>query len=301
MQPCGYACAAWPASAAASAIWMSEGQKVPVDDAQRPAIPILMTLGALSAGADVFDPARPVILMTEDKLSRPVTVLAKANGAPENLAVLSYNGCGNLPAARLLAQMIVDMRPDARIVLHRDRDFRTEPEMAFEIATAAAERERNGVTRVTEVFTPLNDVEHSFAQAAHLKVVFNDLDPALIDTAITDVTAFKRDDLVRAARTAREKVQSSLYATPRKRGKPEWAASGMPEEPPPLRSFGPANGLARVSFDHTHGKMLMDGLRPKMHQLVGGASQTSNERIYAQSHHLETASWRAAFIPPAGG
>ncbi len=73
----------------AAVTWMSEGAKVPVDDAQRPAIPILMTLGALSAGADAFDPARSVILMTEDKLPRPVTVLAKANGAPDNLAVLS--------------------------------------------------------------------------------------------------------------------------------------------------------------------------------------------------------------------
>lgn len=173
----------------AAVVWMSEGAKVPVDDAQRPAIPILMTLGALSAGADAFDPARPVILMTEDKLPQPATVLAKANGAPENLAALSYNGCGNLPAARLLANMITDMRPDARIILHRDRDFRTDPEVQFELSTAAAERQPNGVTRVTEVFTPLNDVEYSFAQAAHLKEVFNDLAPELVDAAIADVAA----------------------------------------------------------------------------------------------------------------
>jgi predicted ATPase len=182
---------------AAAVIWMSEGAAVPVDEAQRPAIPILMALGALSAGADAFDPARPVILMTEDKNSGPVTVLAKANGAPENLAVLSYNGCGNLAAARLLASMIADMRPDARIILHRDRDFRTEQEMTFELNAAAAERQRNGVNRVTEVFTPLNDVEHSFAQAAHLKQVFEELDPEVIDAAIVDVTADKRDALER--------------------------------------------------------------------------------------------------------
>ncbi len=260
----------------AAIVWMSEGAKVPVDDAQRPAIPILMTLGALSAGADAFDPARPVILLTEDKLPQPVTVLAKANGAPDNLAVLSYNGCGNLPAARLLANMITDMRPDARIILHRDRDFRTEPEMQFELTTAAAERQRNGVTRVDEVFTPLNDVEHSFTQAAHLKEVFGELTPELIDAAITDVTAFKRDDLVAAARVAREQVRSSLYDSQRKRRKPEWAASGMPDNPPPIGGFVPANGLVNVSFEHTHGKMLMDGLRPRLHHHVGGASQALN-------------------------
>lgn len=281
----------------AAVVWMSDGAKVPVDAAQRPAIPMLMTLGALSAGADAFDPARPVILMTEDKLTRPVATLAKANGAPENLAVLSYNGCGNLPAARLLANMITDMRPDARIVLHRDRDFRTEEEMLFELSTAEAERQRNGVTRVSEVFTPLNDVEHSFAQPNHLKAVFQELAPELIDAAISDVSALRRDDLVNAARVAREQIRSTLYEVPRKRGKPEWVASGMPDNTPPINGFLPANGLIPVSFIHAHGKMLMDGLRPKIHHHVGGASQTSDLRIYTSTEHLRTPAWTAVFEP----
>lgn len=281
----------------AAVVWMSEGAKVPVDNAQRPAIPILMTLGALSAGADAFDPARPVILMTEDKLTRPVVVLAKANGAPDNLAVISYNGCGNLPAARLLANMISDMRPDSRIILHRDRDFRTESEMQFELSTAASERLRNGVTRVTEVFTPLNDVEHSFAQAAHLKEVFNDLAPELIDAALTDVTAFKRDDLVNAARVARAQVSSSLYDVPRKRGKPEWVASGMLNNTPPIGEFVPTNGLIPVSFQHSHGKILMDGLRPKIHHHVGGSSQASDSKVYTATDHLRTPGWGTVFNP----
>lgn len=279
----------------AAVVWMSEGAKVPVDDAQRPAIPILMTLGALSVGADAFDPARPVILMTEDKLTRPVSVLAKANGAPDNLAVLSYNGCGNLSAARLLANMITDMRPDCRIVLHRDRDFRTEAEMQFELSTAASERLRNGVNRVAEVFTPLNDVEHSFAQAAHLKEVFNDRAPELIDAVIADVTTFKRDDLVNAARVAREQILSSLYNVPRKRGKSEWVASGMPNDPPPISQFVPANGLVPVAFQHSHGKKLMDGLRPKIHHHVGGSSQESDNKIYTATSHLQTQDWTAVF------
>jgi len=155
--------------------------------------------------------------LTEDKLTRPVTILATANGAPANVAVLSYNGCGNLPAARLLANMITDMRPDAKIIIHRDRDFRTDPEMRFELATAAAERDRNGVTRVIEVFTPLNDVEHSFAQGAHLKHVFvNRLVPEIIDAAINDEKAVRRDELVNAARVARDQIRFTLYDSPRK-------------------------------------------------------------------------------------
>lgn len=189
--------------------------------------------------------------------------------------------------------------PDAAVVWmseDRDRDFRTEQEMQFELSTAASERQRNGVTRVTEIFTPLNDVEHSFAQATHLKAVFNDLAPELIDAAVSDVTAFKRDDLVNAARVARSQVLSSLYDVPRKRGKPEWAVSGMPDNPPPIGEFIPVNGLTSVSFQHSHGKMLMDGLRPKIHHHVGGDSQAVGNRIYTATDHLRCSTWEAAFI-----
>ncbi|MGI4850629.1 MAG: hypothetical protein ACRYGR_01630, partial [Janthinobacterium lividum] len=280
-------------------VWMSNGAQVPVDAARRPAIPILMTLGALSGGADVFDPARKDILLTEDKLTRPITILAKANGASETLAVLSYNGCGNLAAARLLASMIADMRHDAKIVIHRDRDFRTDAEMRFELATASAERDRNGTQRVLEVFTALNDVEHSFAQTDHLKGVFaRVLAPEIIDGAVGDVIALRRDDLVHAARVARAQVQSTLYDSPRKRAKPEWSASGMPDQVPNVASFLPANGLIPVAFEHCHGKKLMDGLRPALHHHVRGATQSMENMIYSVSDHLQAEAWLAAFAPP---
>lgn len=279
----------------AAVVWMSGGAKVPVDDAQRPAIPILMTLGALSAGAEAFDPGRPVILMTEDKLTIPATQMAKANGAPENVAVLSYNGCGNLPAARLLANMICDMRPDVKIVIHRDRDFRTEVEMQFEIAIAAAERARNGVTRVTEVFTPLNDIEHSFAQLPHLQQAFGDLAPELLTAAISEATAFKRDELVHAARVARDKIRTSIYASQRLRGKPEWGDCGMADEAPADAGFLPENGNTPIAFEHTHGKKLMAELRRKVHGHAGGSTQAVKEKIYSISNHLIVPAWQAAF------
>lgn len=287
----------------ATLVWMNDGAKVPVDEAQRPAIPILMTLGALSAGAEAFDPARSMIVLTEDKLTRPVSTLARANGAPENVAILSYNGCGNLPAARLLANMITEMRHDAKVVIHRDRDFRTDPEVAFELGVATAERQRNNVQRVSEVFTPLNDVEHSFAQANHLKHVFaGKIDPAVVDAVITDVMQTRRDDLVYAARVARDQLRQSLYEAPRKRAKPEWAASGMLEQPPNLAGFLPANGNIPVAFEHSHGKKLMDGLRPALHHHARGSSQVTESTIYSQSPHLQAPDWSAAFsIPPADG
>ena len=282
----------------ATLIWMSNGAKVEVDEARRPAIPILMTLGALSAGADAFDPARRTVVLTEDKNTRPVIALATANGAPENTAVLSYNGCGNLPAARLLANMIVDMRHDAKVIIHRDRDFRTDAEMRFEVLSADAERQRNGIQRVTEVFTPLNDVEHSFAQPNHLKQAFNGrLAAEVVEAVVTGAIAFRRDELVNAARVARGQVQTTLYDSPRKRGKPEWGTSGMPAEAPAVRTFLPPDGLTPVAFENCHGKKLMDRIRPGLHQHAHGSTQDIENAVYSLSEHLTDATWTTAFEP----
>jgi hypothetical protein len=65
----------------ASVIWMDNGKAVELDEARKPAIPLLMTLGALTLGADVFNPGKDKVLLTEDKITPGVETLASANGA----------------------------------------------------------------------------------------------------------------------------------------------------------------------------------------------------------------------------
>lgn len=287
----------------AALLWMNEGAEVPVDDTRRPAIPLLMTLGALSAGAEAFDPARKVVLLTEDKDAAPVRVLAHVNGAPAELAVLSYNGCGNLPAARLLAGIVSELRPDARVIIHRDRDFRTEPEMAYEIAyeiaTAVKEREYLSVERVTELFTSANDVEHSFADPEHLKATFNgSLAAEIVEATVKDAIAQKRDALVLAVQKARDKIAETLYGSERKKGKPEWAAAGLAQEPPKVTDFLPADGTVPFPLPSCHGKKLMPALRTKLHHHAGGSTQAVHSKIFSASPHLVSPGWQAAFAEP---
>lgn len=279
----------------ASVVWLSEGAEVLVDERQLPAIPILMTLGALSAGVDVFDPTRTLILLTEDKLSDPVTVLAKANGAPDDLVVLSYNGCGNIASARLFASLIVDIRPDVQIILHRDKDFRTETEVQFELAISDSERRRQGIDRIKEIFTPFNDVEHSFAQPSHLKEVFSDISPDMIDAAFNEVVVYHRDKFVEEAKIARGQVKQTIYDSSRKRGKPEWHEVGMPDTAPNIADFIPDNGLVDVAFEHCYGKFLMNKLRTKIHGQVGGDTQDVIRRVYSATDYLIDENWQSVF------
>ncbi|MEV8761053.1 hypothetical protein AB0067_27490, partial [Klebsiella pneumoniae] len=96
---------------------------------------------------------------------------------------------------------------------HHDRDYRTIEEMAYETIVAAKERTHLGVERVVEIFTPANDVEHSFARAAHLRTVFNDAIPAdIVEAAVSDAVKLKRDTMVLALQKARNAIETTLYA-----------------------------------------------------------------------------------------
>lgn len=279
----------------AEVIWMRDGARVEVDAARRPAIPILMTLGALTSGAEAFDPNRNIVILAEDKTTDPVLKVAQASGVQNRVACLSYNGCGNLSGARLLARIIADMRQDVRIFIHRDRDFRTEAEVEFEKRVFATFCRAEGIKNVVELFTSGNDVEHLFARPAHLKAVFTELESDVIDQIIVAQTALLRDRLVHAIRVAREKVKEEIYEAPRLRGKAEWAEAGMPDQLPQLQSFLPADGLQPVSFEMCHGKTLLSALRAALHQRIGGDSRKIETRIYQALPTIREETWAVAF------
>lgn len=279
----------------AEVVWMNEGARVEVDAARRPAIPILMSLGALTSGAEVFDPNRNLLLLTEDKLTDPVRRLVEASGGGEGLAVLSYNGCGNLQGARLLARLITDMRDDVRVFIHRDRDFMTDTELEFETRVFSAYRENEGLDRVQEIFTSGNDVEHSFVAPAHLKAAFPEIPHDEVDQILAAQIALLRDDLVEAARSARRKIDEEIYGSERLRGKAAWADAGMPHAAPPIAGFLPPTGVVPVRFEMCHGKMLFKNLRQAIHQRVGGDSKAVGTRLLSALPTVRNAQWADAF------
>ena len=237
-------------------IWMEDGAEVDLDKKKLPAVPILMSLGALSVGSLIFDPKRKQILLSEDEDASLARQLALTNGASKNLAVLSYNGCGNLQGARLLAVQLSEVRPDATIVIHRDRDFRTMQEVEFELALSRDFYSRQSVDRVTEIFTPLNDVEHSYAQPKHLHSTLSEhLLLTDIDDLVNREIALRRDDFINEIRVARQKVSDSIYASERKMKKNLRTQSGVPDTAPNVRDFLPVNGETPVDFRLCHGSV----------------------------------------------
>jgi predicted ATPase len=278
--------------------WMEDGSKVILNGQKLPAIPLLMRLGALNLGAEAFNPTKTTILLTEDTKSELVRVFAEANGAQlENLAVLSYSGCENLGGARQLAILLKDLRPDVSIVIHRDRDFRTEPEMQFEAAQFLKWCDNQNVDGVSEIFTTFNDIEHKFASFEHIKCQFPDANDDAILACLTEAISEKRDDLVSSLDKAREVLQQKLYDTPRLRQKPEWTASGLPAHGRGQdgRSFRPASGTDPFSFDACHGKTIEKAVRQKVAAMIGGNFDAFISRLHSPSAALVDDRWHGQF------
>jgi predicted ATPase len=275
--------------------WMEDGTKVELDHANLPAIPILMRIGALGIGSEAFDPQKTIILLTEDTDIKLVKILAEANGAQDNLAVLSYSGCGNLMGARQLAVLLRDLRPDASIVIHRDRDFRTKEEMHFEELRFASWCVENNVEKVTEIFTTGNDIEHAFCQRRHLQSCFHERTAADIENICVSAISQKRDDLVALLDTARNVIKESLYDTPRHRSNAAWGTASLPNKCKLGAKFRPNDSGDPFPFASCHGKILERAVRGKIAQEFGDGSDEIMQKLHQVSPALTDPRWTGKF------
>lgn len=130
---------------------------------------ILFDLGALDK-YDVFrDPnVKYVVLIEETKLDSKqlIELLLQASGFPQNSYVIqSYNSSSQAPSAIFVASCLSQLRNDLHIIVHSDRDGRTDDEIA-------TFREKFAAYHNLRVFvTTYNDIEGYFCTPAHVAEV----------------------------------------------------------------------------------------------------------------------------------
>ncbi|WAJ35931.1 AAA family ATPase [Pseudomonas sp. GOM7] len=273
-------------------IWLDSGEQVAVPPGQRPAIPLLMELGALNLGAEAFDSKNKLILLTEDKDTDFIKAFTRANYKGK-FACLSYHGCGNLSGARQLATLLSELRPDAKIVIHRDRDFRTDEEISFELELTKARLKLEGCDKVSEIFTPLNDIEHSFLNPRHLQFSLKDIATReQIREALSNALAIKRDDLTGKIRSARDVIKRNLYDCTRMKSKlTERRISGIPNTPPKEKSFLPPDGRHPLEISQCHGKTAYRAFIAELHKIIKGDSKEIQPAILRTSSFLRNSEW----------
>nr|WP_245399038.1 AAA family ATPase [Pseudomonas syringae] len=179
----------------AKVVWMNSGIKVDYDAVTTPAM--LLELGALDS-VDYFTNGQlKCLFATEDSKKESIQALytlLDANGFPlKEVDVRPYSGCSKLDAAKVLRYFLLDKAPNARFVLHRDRDY---------MSADAAQKIEEGLKEIDAhpFITAHSDVECYFLQAAHIA----ELNPTipqiraqeLIDKATEDTRASSIEALI---------------------------------------------------------------------------------------------------------
>jgi predicted ATPase len=270
--------------------WLDGGSHASIDSNKRPAIPLLMSLGALSSGKDVLDADRRLIVLTEDEKDSFVRELVFASGGAANAAFVSYRGCQNLEGARLLAEQLAELRPDALILIHRDRDFRTNEEMEFELIRSRVKLA--DYKNVFEVFTGLNDVEHHFVHWDHVSLIFPDITRKIYNELMESAIEGSKIRLISRGNSAREKIRNEVYdGNLRNRKKEIWVLANMPERWPDLQNAFQVRDNGGIPFEALHGKTIYQEFTACLGSYIGRNTEDVRRKILTRSNGLGIASW----------
>ena len=144
-------------------LWVREGSvEVAGPDDE---IGVLMDIGALDVKERAAQPGTRAIVLTEDENTRALDSLLTASGfVKSETVILPYYGVTSVKQLRPLLRVIAAANASAKIILHRDKDYLTDPE-----ANDWSIRVRN--LGVEPFVTDGTDVESHFLNANHLAAV----------------------------------------------------------------------------------------------------------------------------------
>lgn len=122
-------------------LWVRNGTIEKMD--QDRDLAVLLDIGALDVKEMISQSQAKCIVLTEDALKRGLEILLEASQfSMDDSLVLAYYGCTNPHNLRPLLYLIRTSNPQAKIVVHRDRDYLTDEESekwAKEIRNMSAE------------------------------------------------------------------------------------------------------------------------------------------------------------------
>ncbi|QBK04648.1 ATPase [Hylemonella gracilis] len=194
---------------AARFVWLRDGrQEVETDKYE---VQALVEIGALNAGERLGNPTH--IFLTEDASHDILELLLEASGYDlEQCEIMSYSGCTQIATATALISHLRRTAPNARYVLHRDRDFLP----ADQLAEFSAKFARMQVS----AFLPTgNDLESFFLTREHLAAtcavtveVADEVLSAAFNTRRAELTAKYVNTVVENQRRAGERPNSGEIA-----------------------------------------------------------------------------------------
>lgn len=149
-------------------IWMRDGESETYE--QEELIPLLMHLGCL----DSINPYEDqTIILTEDERTEYLeTAIMSLDDKGRNITIIPSYGVGNLIVGRMFARLKEAFPSKMRIIIHRDRDFLTDPE----IEAWKKQKFDEDVDKFEYFITRYSDIEGYYCSLKHLVQVLGDSD-----------------------------------------------------------------------------------------------------------------------------
>lgn len=202
--------------------WMSNGKLRPSDETD--AIAVLTELGALDKGDRLRAGHIDVVLLTEDSDPKVIKPLLVSSGfASDRVEIWSYKTCTQIEKAKLLSEFIRSHAPGTEIIIHTDRDYRTDEEIDVARASFLA-------SNLTLFVTGGTDAESHYISVSHVQELIKGID-------ISEITAA----VVTAQKSARLESETRLSRAIYRRAKQ--AAHSPHHEPNPVTTVDEARKL----------------------------------------------------------
>lgn len=147
-------------------VWLKDG-KVFKQGQSIDRLPLLMDLGALDRFDSLLQGNVGWVFLTEDRNSELLKILlGRAGFVSATYLVISYKTSSNLEAAKILGSFVIEIAPNTKVVIHRDRDFMTDEEAA---RVSAGIVQAGAIPYITEG----SDLEDQFVRPAHVAARLN--------------------------------------------------------------------------------------------------------------------------------
>lgn len=170
-------------------------------------VAVLMDLGALDKADQILVGNYNYLVWTEDSDTKFLSTLLTANGFPVNETyIFSYQSSSKFDAAAMLTSFIQRIRPGVKIIVHRDRDFMTDNEVAI-----LTSRYKFTPTSTCKLFVTAGpDVESYFIRPVYVAELTG-LSTIEANDLVQDVVRNISVELIMKFQNKRDEIKRGLY------------------------------------------------------------------------------------------
>lgn len=149
-------------------IWMRDGKSETYE--REELIPLLMHLGCLDS-INLYED-QTIILTEDEKTEYLETAIMSLDDKGRNITIIPSYGVENLIVGKMFARLKEAFPSKMRIIIHRDRDFLTDPE----IEAWKKQKYKEDVDKFEYFITRYSDIEGYYCSLEHLAQALGDSD-----------------------------------------------------------------------------------------------------------------------------